>query len=104
MHRLRNNAGQEARHGHSRRASMTRPPAPAAMPGPGKAKVTHGDRRGRARHMQTIAYSHQMQYATVINLSRNLGLAQSAVGGGVHLRQAEHLVHVPVSVVVSEDG
>src|SRR5258708_11275355 len=35
------------------------------MPGPGKAKVTHGDRRGRARHMQTIAYSHQMQYATV---------------------------------------
>jgi hypothetical protein len=35
------------------------------MPGPGKTEVTHGDRKGRARHMQTIAYSRPMQYATL---------------------------------------
>src|SRR5258708_8252618 len=35
------------------------------MPGPGKAKVTHGDRTGSARNMQTIAYSRPMQYATL---------------------------------------
>src|SRR5260221_10484186 len=44
------------------------------MPGPGKAKVTHGDRTGSARHMQTIAYSRPMQYATLYVHVRKAGL------------------------------
>ena len=50
------------------------------MPGPGKTEVTHSDRRGRARHMQTIAYSHPMQYATVEHDHRKLGLGVSGSG------------------------
>src|SRR5260370_5549056 len=45
---------------------------------PGKAKVTDGDRRDRARHMQTIAYSHQMQYATVLSDEENAVLMARA--------------------------
>ena len=48
------------------------------MPGPGKTEVTHGDRKGRARHMQTIAYSRPMQYATLEVPVRKSALTHSA--------------------------
>src|SRR5260370_24434070 len=55
------------------------------MPGPGKAEVTHGDRRSRARHMQTIAYSRPMQYATLHVIMRKTGLGKPGAGRPVPL-------------------
>ncbi len=44
---------------------MTRADASAGHPGTAEAKARHGNRKGRARHMQTVAYSRPMQYATL---------------------------------------